>query len=254
MKKKESLYALAVGLLTIFAIACSKEVPMEVRIDSGQLDIEGKTAHVIHADTTSIVLVRDSIAEENNGLYTVRTSLTLVLDSIYPTDQMEDTLRLQFMASDGQILATFLPTDSLITDSLIVFLNEGIVKLITIDFGGKMDGNSILKLQDGARASFTGFSFLFANPKVTKMLDQYEKYLKAIREVCQEAGLYRKSAENSINAGFGGFIYLMVIGQAIQKTETLDKQIFAMKEQMTPLQTVRYDIYHKELLSYNLRR
>jgi len=248
MKKTGKFLMAAFGAI-LFA-ACVKEIPTEVRIGAEQLNIEGKTAGVVHADTADIVLMRDSIADEETGLYTVRTYVTLVLDSVYPTDQVEDTLRLQFASADGKALGTLLPTDSLINDSLIAYLQKGVGMARIVDFEGQMSGKDILALQENPQLSFKGFSFVFADPSITKDLNEYEALLKGLKEFLKEAGDYQKSATNSINAGFGGFIYAMVIGKVLDKAEVLDRRLTAKKDRMSPLQLVRFESYRKEMQSF----
>lgn len=238
-------------LMTIAVVlmaACNKEIPMEVSIDATQLGIEGETANMVHADTTAIILVRDSIADENSGLYEVRTNVTLILDSIYFTDQMLDTLELKLQSADGELLGKLQPVDSLLADSLMLFLRKATGNAKTINFKGQMDDKSILKLQDGGKLSFTGFSFLFADPQISKKLDEYRKHLNGFLQLGKEA------QQGASRDPFSGFFYAMALGQVLQKAEAIDKQLQKNQDRMTPLQRKRYDAYHKEMISYNMRR
>ena len=221
---------------------------METRINASKLDIDGKTAHVVHADTADIVLLRDSLADESSGLFTVHTSLTLVLDSIYPTDQMEDSLALRLQTADGELLVTLMPTDSQIADSLVAYLQKGIGSMKEIAFEGLMDGESILKLQNGAKASFTGFSFLFADPEISKQIDDLRKGLNTLADICKEA------QQASSRDMFSGFIYAAIIGEAVKQLDSIDKKLQKVKSQMTPHQLLRFEACHQELLSYDMRK
>lgn len=245
MKKVKYVF-IAIAFLVM--ASCSREIPKEIRIDVAQLNIEGKTAYVVHADTTAIVLERDSVVNEESGLYDVRTNLTLVLDSIYSTDQLLDTLTLKLLSADGELLGTLQPTDSLIADSLIAFLGKAVGKAKVVAFKGQMAGESILKLQEGGKLSFAGFSFLFADPQVSKKLNEYRKHLDALLQIGKEA------QHNTSRDPFSGFVYAIALGQVLQKAETIDKQLLKIQDKMTPLQRERYNAYHKEMMSYDMRR
>lgn len=244
--KKMKYLLMAIAFLAM--ASCSREIPRAVRIDATQLNIQGKTAYVVHADTTAIVLERDSVVNEESGLYDVRTSLTLVLDSTYSTDQLLDTLTLKLQSADGEQLGMLQPADSLIADSLIAFLGKTAGKTKVVAFKGQMAGESILKLQEGGTLSFDGFSFLFADPQASKKLDEYRKHLDALLQIGKEA------QQNASRDPFSGFAYAIALGQVLQKTETIDKQLLKMPTRMTPLQRERYNAYHKEMMSYDMRR
>ena len=237
-----------IAIAIMVTASCSWEIPKEVRIDSAQLNIEGQTASMVHADTSAIVLVRDSVADEKSGLYRVETCVTLILDSIYSTDQLTDTLSLKLQSADGDLLGTLQLADSLTTDSLIAFLGKAVGGTQLIPFKGQMSGKSIVKLQEGGKMSFTGFSFLFADPQVNKKLNEYRKLLDAFLQVGKEA------QQNASRNPFAGYIYAMVLGQMLQKAEAIDKQLLNLQSKMTPLQRERYNAYHKELMSYSTRR
>lgn len=234
-------------IIAILMTACRKEVPMEVQISTEQLTIEGKTAHVIHADTTNIVLHRDSSAKENSEFYTIHTSITLVLDSIYPTDKMEDSLTLKLQSADGQILATLLPIDSLLVESLIDYLQTEVGRTKEMVFEGEMDGMSILKLQEGAKVSLSGFSFLFADPTISKELDEYRKALDSLKQITMEA--QQATSQDPLS----GLFYAIAIGQVVKQINGFDKKLQQKKSKMTPYQLTRYDLYHGELQSYDMK-
>lgn len=253
--KRIHFYLFVVVLFAMMAIACTEEVPMTFILGSNQLTVEGKSSGLVHPDTTSIFLGRDSVADEKHDtLYTIHTSIDLILDSLYTTDQMEGIPQLELRNGEGKTVATLNPVDSLLRDSLVVFLNKKPGSLKRIAFEGQIGRTALMQLRENPSIAFTGFTFCFADPKITEQLNLYSKYLQAIRDVLKEAGLYKDSARNSINAGFGGLIYAMIIGQALAKTEELDKQIRAKKDKMSPLQLARYEVYHKELKSYNMNR
>ena len=248
--KKEKAFILVCILAFLFA-ACTEDVPMSVNIDAGQFELGGKTANVVHSVTDSIVFVRDSVADEKHDtLYNIRTSITLVLDSVYYTDQLEEKLELQICSDSGNLLSTLTPADSLIEDSLIVYLQKKQGQSFEIAFEGEIGRKALLKMKDGAKVSLNGFSFVYADPKITKKLSLYEEYIKGMRKWSKDAQQYQRSVTNGINALGGGFIYMLVIRRAMDESYKLDAQLAKQKDKMTAKQLECYQACHKELLSY----
>lgn len=230
--------------------ACKEESPMLVTINADQLEIQGRTAHVVHADTTAIVITRDSLPiDEKNEMYRVRTSVRLILDSLFITDSLEDTLRLQFANTEGSALAILVPSDSTITDSLIVYLKKETGKTIDIAFEGQMDRISLLQLQKGAKVTFTGFSFPFANPKVTAKLDRFGKAVGTLQEMYRDL----KASQSSHNA-FGDMFAAMFFVEGMKNVNAMDREVANMKGQMTPMQLAKYEVYHQELQMLNEKK
>lgn len=241
--KKE--FYLTIVFAAILMAAC-KEVPKEVRISAEQIEIEGKTANVIHADTSSILLVRDSLPNKDNGHYTVRTTLTLLLDSIFYTDQMEDSLTLKFFSTEGQELVTLIPTDSLMADTLISYLQSRIGNSIAINFEGKTSGKSICKLQEGGKTILAGFSFIYADPKITKQVNEYQKLVQNISVIVEEG---RRNPERM--KSMQGFIMLMALQEGFNRVEAMNSKLLRLKDRMSLVQYAKFKEAHDLMKTYD---
>lgn len=243
-----------VMLISIIAFyvfsACKEDTPMSVTINADQLEIQGQTAHVVHADTTAIVITRDSLpVDEKNEMYRVQTSIRLILDSLFITDSLEDTLKLQFTNAEGNALAVLVPSDSTITDSLIVYLKKETGKTIDIAFEGQMDRSTLLQLKKGAKIAFTGFSFPFADPKITAKLDKFGKAVGTLKELYRDL----KKSQNSHDA-FGNMFAAMFFVKGLENVNTMDREVANMKSRMTPVQLAKYELYHQELELLNRKK
>lgn len=241
---KKGLY-LTIALAAILMAAC-KDVPKEVRICAEQIKIDGKTANVIHADTASILLVRDSLPNKDNGLYTVRTALTLLLDSIFYTDQMEDSLTLKLFSTEGQELVTLIPTDSLMADTLITYLQSRIGNSIVINFEGKTSGELISNLQEGGKTTLEGFSFIYADPKITKLVNEYQELVQSISAIVEEG---RQNPERM--KSMEGFVLLMALQEGFNKVEALNSKLLRMKDRMSHIQYSKFIEAHDLMKTYD---
>ena len=197
MKKLSFMTMLAMAALLA---ACNEKkqeqeaIPMQVET-AAQVEISGNRASLVKADTTALVIVRDSVADEEvDTIYDIHATLTLLLDSIFIADKMEETLVLELFAADGSSLAQLTPVDTLLADSLMSFLKQEAGTAIEITFVGKIDKDYFLKLQDAANVSLSGFSFheldpeSLADPKITSQINQFEKLAKEINNDIREFG------------------------------------------------------------------
>jgi len=228
---------------------CKEKTPMSVSINADQLEICGKTVRVVHADTTSILVVRDSMPiSEKDEVYRVSTSVRLILDSLFLTDCIEDTLRLTFTNAEGKELATFVPSDSTIVDSLIVYLKKEVGKTIDIAFEGDMDREALLQLRLAPKISFTGFSFPFADPKVTAKIDKLGEFIKTLKEMYRDL---KKSSKGGYSNAFNNMFEALFFMKGLENTNKLDKEVAGLKSRMTPVQLAKYELYHQELQMLN---
>lgn len=241
--KKE--FYLTIAVAAILMVAC-KDVPKEVRICADQIEIDGKTAHVIHADTASILLVRDSLPDKDNGLYTVRTALTLLLDSIFYTDQMEDSLTLNLFSIEGQELGKLIPIDSLMADTLITYLQSRIGNSIAINFKGEISEESILKLQEGGKTTLAGFSFIYADPKITKQVNEYHELVQNISIMIEEG---RRNPERM--KSMQGFIMLMALQEGFNRVEAMNSKLLRSKDRMSLVQYAKFKEAHDLMKTYD---
>lgn len=242
-----------IGIMTCCVYTgCKEDAPMSVTINADQLEIKGTTAHVIHADTTGIVITRDSLPvdEKNEDLYHVSTTVRLILDSLFITDCAEDSLKLQFTNAEGRKLATLVPSDSTIVDSLIVYLKKEVGKGINVAFEGEMNEDALLQLKKEPKIAFTGFSFPFADPKVTAKLDKLGGAVSTLKELYRDLQKSSQSGYNSFNNMFAALFFV----KGLEKTNALDKEIAGTKNRMTPVQFAKYELYHQELLILNSKK
>lgn len=246
MTEMKKGWFLVVATVVMLITACSIEVPMELRINTKQVSIEGNTARAIHTDTADIVLIRDSIADEASGLYCVRTSVDIVLDSIFYTDQMEDSLTLKFLSADGDEQVTMFPTDSLISDTLTAFLQNKVGERVSVFFEGKMSGKSILKLQEGGKVVLAGFSFIYADPKITKTVNDYYNRIQAIRTIIEKA---RTNPERM--KSMEGFVIVLTLQEGFNQVEKINKKLISIKDQMSPLQYAKFKEAHDIMKTYD---
>lgn len=246
--KKGGIVLLGIIVSCVF-VGCKEEAPMSVIINAGQLEIKGTTAHVIHADTTGIVITRDSLPvdEKHEELYHVKTIIQLVLDSLFITDCLEDSLKLQFTNAEGKELATLVPSDSTIVDSLIVYLKKEVGKGINIVFEGEMNRDVLLQLKKEPKIAFTGFSFPFADPKVTANVDKLGRAVGTLKEMYRDL---KNSSQGGYNA-FNNMFAAMIFVKGLENINALDKEIAGLKSQMTPIQLAKYESYHQELQMLN---
>lgn len=227
---------------------CKEETPMSVSINADRLEISGKTVHVVHADTTSILIVRDSLPiSEKEEVYRVNTSVRLILDSLFLTDCIEDTLRLTFTNAEGKELAKLVPSDSTIVDSMIVYLKKEVGKGINILFEGEMNRDVLLQLKKEPKIAFTGFSFPFADPKVTAKVDKLRRAVSTLKEMYRDL---KNSSQGGYNA-FNNMFAAMIFVKGLENINALDKEVAGLKSQMTPVQLAKYELYHQELQILN---
>lgn len=240
--KKSFLFVFATCFLMI---ACEKKVPMSVSMNAELLEINGKTACVVHKDTANIVFLRDSVMDEKADSFTLRTTLTLLLDSVFPTDQMDADLMLSLVSPEGMELATLYPVDSLLKDSLIQFLQKQPGEKMSIDFKGLVGRSQLIQMAEGVKACLKGFSFLYADPTATKLLNEYRKALDGMINLAREA------KQNTSRDAFSAFVYAMAFPQLIDQIEKkIDNKLLGMKDKMSPLQLECYEMYHRELKTY----
>lgn len=247
---KKGLRILLYIMASCVFVGCKEEVPMSVIINADQLEIKGTTAHVIHADTAGIVITRDSLPvdEKHEDLYHVSTTVRLILDSLFLTDCIEDTLRLTFTNAEGKELATFVPSDSTIVDSLIVYLKKEVGKTIDIAFEGDMDREALLQLRLAPKISFTGFSFPFADPKVTAKIDKLGEFISTLKEMYRDL---KKSSKGGYSNAFNNMFEAFFFMKGLENTNKLDKEVAGLKSRMTPVQLAKYELYHQELQMLN---
>ena len=173
--------------------ACQKEAPIPMQVEAGaQVEISGNRASIVKADTTRLVIVRDSVADEKTDtVYDLHTSLTLILDSTFMADKMEDSLSLKI--ND----VVFAPADSTLADSLISFMKKQPGTAINIQLAGQASRSQFLGLALSDAVVLSGYSFheldpeSLADPKITAMLKDYLETAKGIRdlqEIEKEAG------------------------------------------------------------------
>lgn len=197
---------LLLAMVTLL-VACHEEkkaepIPMEMKT-TAQIEIIGNRASIVRADTTAIVIARDSVADEHTDtIYNIHTKLTLFLDSTFVADAMEDTLSLQLLAADGSCLAQLAPVDSLLADSLMAFLKQETGSSIVINFVGQTEKDNFLQLADAAKATLFGFSFhefdpeRLADPKITASLDQWEQLANNVAQMLAECEEEMKTDKN----------------------------------------------------------
>lgn len=246
MKKYSSIFTI-ICLLTAFFSACTEEVPMTVTIDAAQLSIEGRSASLVHVDTSSIVLMRDSVANERRDtIYTLHTSITLVLDSSFTTDQMDTIPELQLRTINGQLLTTLVPANSFVQDSLISFLIQIPGQRTTIDFQGEITRSAMLRLsKEGGSPVFTGFSFFYADPKISNKIVEYQELVTYLTTAFEEG---RRNPDSF--KSMEGFVRLMVLEQVLNNAEAMDHNLKRKRESMSPLQYARYMAAHDQLKAY----
>lgn len=214
--------------LTVAAllVACQKEVPIPMKVEAGaQVEISGDRANTVKADTTRLVIIRDSVADEKTDtVYNLHTSLTLILDSTFMADKMEDSLLLKI--ND----VVFAPVDSTLADSLISFMKKQPGMAINIQLKGQAPRSQFLGLSLANTAVLSGYSFheldpeSLAVPEVTAMLKDYLETERYLREVEEEGGWLGSSAA-------------YMLGQHESNKRALDM----MKDKMTPKQRKAYE-------------
>lgn len=143
------------AVVTLLTACQQKEAPAPMQVVvSSHVDIVGNRANIVRLDTASLVIVRDTVAnEKTDTIYNLRTSLTLILDSTFMADKMEDSMQLQI---NGII---FVPKDSVYADNLIAFLKSDVGSKTNVEFTGKAERSKFLKLTNALNVSLTGFSF-----------------------------------------------------------------------------------------------
>lgn len=178
--------------------ACQEKenpIPMSIELEGVQLDINGSQAGLVAADTLGLIIARDSVVNEaTDTIYNVSTNVTLVLDGTFIADKMEEKLLLNVIGADGTPLVSLAPTDSMIVDSLVAFLKNSVGEKIEIRFAGKTEKSKFLKLDNVTKVALTGFSFhqldpeAMADPKITSLIDKFEKLAKEINKDIKEFG------------------------------------------------------------------
>lgn len=227
--------------------SCKEEmVPTSVSMSADQLEITGKTASSVRKDTAAIVFMRDTVADEKADSFMLRTTLTLLLDSVFPTDKMDGSVALTLTTQDGAEQTTLHPVDSVLADSLIQFLQKKPGESIDIVFEGLVERSQLMKMAAGVKAVMDGFSFIYADPKANYLLNEYRKGLDALNDLAREA------KQTSARDPFSSIFYVMAVAQVVDQIEKkIDRKLVAMKDKMSPTQLDRYNAYHSEWLVWN---
>lgn len=214
-------------VVVMFLTACQRnEVSIPLQVVVSQVEIVGEQANIVKLDTASLVIVRDSVAnEKTDTIYNVKTSITIILDSTFVADKIEKTLQLQI--ND----ITFVPADSAFANNLISFLKSEPGTKTVIEFVGKAEKNKYLQFQNATKASFTDFSFhkldpeALADPNITKMLNSYAKWLKTMKQ------------DKDDNYGT---LPQMYVHQGLPEAYGLYKKLHVQETKMTPKQKERF--------------
>lgn len=222
-------FILSVIAAAILLAACENNVPVPMQVEIGvPVAISGNRAALVKADTTQLLLVRDSVADEKTDtIYNLHTSLTLILDSTFLADKMEEHLELNI----NDIILT--PTDSVLADSLMAFLKKQPGATVSIAFAGQTVRSQFIQLATASNATLTGFSFheldpeSLADPKITQLLDKWQRYIRQ----------YQREVDDLEEAGGRG-----IPGMFIYKDEErCYKQLYAEIKRMTPGQKALFD-------------
>lgn len=213
--------------MTVVAVlmACQEKesiTPMQIEVGS-QVEVVGICANNVKPDTVSLVIVRDSVTDEKTDtIFNLKTSATLILDSTFVADKMEETMQLQI--ND----VTFVPADSALANNLITFLKSEPGTKTVIEFVCKAEKSKYLQLQNATKASITGFSFhkldpeALADPKITSLIDKFEKLAKEIGEDIREYGDFGIGAARAEEIG------------------SMRNKLNGMKSKMSPKQLERF--------------
>lgn len=193
MKKLLTMTMIAATALIVACNQKNETTPMEIGLGTNVVKIEGSRANHVKADTASLMIARDSVAnEETDTVFDIHTSLTLILDTTFQADKMEEVLSLLIQDSKGSALATLSPTADALPDSLIAFLNKNPGESITISFAGKINRSTFLRLSSAKNVILRGFSFQeldpesMADPKITQKLNSIEEGIKWCNEYLDE--------------------------------------------------------------------
>lgn len=163
-------------------------IPMQVEVKK-QVEIVGNRADRVRADTSSLMIVRDSVLnEKTDTVYNLKTSITILLDSTFMSDKMEESLQLKI--ND----LVFVPADSAFANTLINFLKSDSGTKVVVDFVGKAEKSRFLSLQNATNVSVTGFSFheldpeALADPQITSLIKSFERLAKQMDNDMREYG------------------------------------------------------------------
>ena len=99
-----------------------------------------------------------------------------------------------------------------------------------------------MQLKKGAKIDFTGFSFPFADPKITAKLDKLGRAVGTLKELYRDL----KKSQNSHDA-FGNMFAAMFFVKGLENVNAMDREVANMKSRMTPVQLAKYELYHQEL-------
>lgn len=230
--KRKHLFVVICAIGSLFTACQEKEkpIPMSMELAGVQLEISGSQAGLVAADTTGLIIVRDSVANEaTDTIYNVRTNITLMLDSTFTADKMEEKLLLNVMGTDGSTLVSLAPTDSMIVDSLMAFLKKGVGEKIEIGFAGSTEKSKFLNIENATKVMLTGFSFheldpeAMADPKITNLINRFEKLAKEIKKDIQEFG------------------YLGVGNARAEEIGTMRNNLLRLQQEMSPKQQERFN-------------
>lgn len=233
MKKLLTMTMIAATALIVACNQKNETTPMEIGLGTNVVKIEGSRANYVKADTASLMIARDSVAnEETDTVFDIHTSLTLILDSTFQADKMEEVLSLLIQDSKGSAVATLSPTADTLPDSLIAFLKKNPGESITINFAGKINRSSFFKLPSASSIILKGFSFheldpeSLADPKITKLLEKYQYWVEYIRKGKYEYG--------------EGILPQMYVHEGLPEAYSLYKKLVVQKVNMTPKQNSRF--------------
>lgn len=232
--KRKHLFIVICAISSLFTACQEKEkpIPMSMELAGVQLDICGNQAGLVVADTTGLIIVRDSVANEAiDTIYNVRTNVILMLDSTFIADKMEEKLLLNVLGADGSTLVSLAPTDSMIVDSLMAFLKKDVGEKIKIGFAGNAEKSKFLKLENTTKLMLIGFSLheldpeVIADPKITKMLDSYAKWLRTMKK--------DMDANN-------GYLPQMYVHQGLPEAYGIYQKLHSQESLMSPEQKERF--------------
>ena len=225
-------FAIAILMGVIFA-SCASDPPISITFQNDQLDIKGDNALCVHTDTATIAVVRDSIPDES-GQYNIRTAIKLVLDSVYPTDDLTERIKLNILSEEGESLAVLYPIDSLLGDTLVRFIQSSVDNKTSITFEGKMHVESF-EMVKHKKMTLTGFTFTYANPEITKKINDLKEALDAVQKIGLEAKEYQESAKGFNSLG-GGFMYALMFKAYAESIQKMGEELSKKEKDMTPKQ------------------
>lgn len=187
-------YLLVVMAIAAMMVACQEgeKTPMFFKLLAIPFSVEGTHADLVKGANAEWFFFRDSVAnEETDTIYNVTVDAKLQVEKTFDAEKMDTLPQLKIFSQSGEELVVMDVQDpAAISDFLSSYLKEKAGSIRDIRFVGKMNKSKFLQLSNVKQGVLTHFSIYDpeanADPKITKMIDEYQAFYDNAKELIDD--------------------------------------------------------------------